>query len=114
MIESGELNFFNTSPVYQKEKLFYKNINKEETVTNLNKVLNIINQIEENNFNKDNIKTLLMELADGSENRGMILHPVRFALSGLDKSPDPFIIADILGKNETIDRLETAVSILEK
>ena len=53
-----------------------------------------------------------MELADSLENRGQLLHPVRFALSGLEKSPDPFILADILGKEEAIKRLNKAISLL--
>lgn len=50
-----------------------------------------------------------MQIADKLNNRGELLHPVRFALSGLDKSPDPFIIAEILGKNETLSRLQKAI-----
>jgi hypothetical protein len=50
-----------------------------------------------------------MKIADGLDNRGELLHPVRFALSGLDKSPDPFIIAEVLGKNETLFRLQKAI-----
>jgi hypothetical protein len=34
---------------------------------------------------------------------------MRYALSGKDKSPDPFIIAEILGKEETIKRLTYAI-----
>jgi hypothetical protein len=36
------------------------------------------------------------------------------ALSGLDKSPDPFVLAEILGKQETIVRLNQAIQILGK
>ena len=50
-----------------------------------------------------------MRIADNLASRGELLHPVRFALSGLDKSPDPFIIASILGKNETLSRLQKAI-----
>ena len=50
-----------------------------------------------------------MQIANNLENRGELLHPIRYALSGLDKSPDPFIIADILGKNETLSRLQKAI-----
>jgi hypothetical protein len=50
-----------------------------------------------------------MLIADHLESRGELLHPVRFALSGLDKSPDPFIIAEILGKDETLSRLQKAI-----
>ena len=50
-----------------------------------------------------------MEYANTLPSRGEVLHPLRFALSGIDKSPDPFTIAEILGKNETISRLQKAI-----
>jgi hypothetical protein len=39
---------------------------------------------------------------------------MRYALSGLDKSPDPFLLAEVLGKKEVLDRLTSAILILEK
>ncbi len=112
MIEAGELDFFYKEPVYEKEKLIYKDTDKEIIISNLKNALEVITMTEEENYNKENLKTLLMELADSLENRGQILHPLRFALSGLDKSPDPFILADILGKEETIKRINKAISNL--
>ena len=50
-----------------------------------------------------------MEIANKAENRGAVLHPMRYALTGLDKSPDPFTVGGILGKNETISRLKKAL-----
>lgn len=47
------------------------------------------------------------------KNRGELLHPIRYALSGKEKSPDPFIIAEILGKNETLKRLEYAINLIK-
>lgn len=113
MIENGELDFFYKEPSYIKEKLIYKNTNSEKILLNLGEVLNILNTVEEKDFNKENIKILLMEIADKKESRGEVLHPVRFALSGLDKSPDPFTLAEILEKKETISRLQKAVNILK-
>ena len=112
MVDAGELNFFYKEPEYEKDKLIYKNTEKEIIITNLKNVLEIISETKEEDFNKENIKIFLMELADSLENRGQVLHPVRFALSGLEKSPDPFILADILGKTETIKRLNKAISSL--
>ena len=66
-------------------------------------------KLKEKDFTNENIKNALMQIADKLENRGELLHPVRYALSGLDKSPDPFIIADVLGKNETLSRLQKAI-----
>ncbi|MEI7688893.1 MAG: glutamate--tRNA ligase [Candidatus Nomurabacteria bacterium] len=112
MLKSGELDFFYKEPIYSKEKLIYKNTDIEIISNNLKEALDTIEKTDDADFNKDNIKIFLMEIADRLENRGQILHPLRFALSGLDKSPDPFILADILGKKETISRINKAISIL--
>ena len=106
MVAKGELDFFFKAPEVDKNKLNYKNISQEETTTNLNLAIKAFEEIEENNFTAENVKTALMALADTLKSRGEILHPVRFALSGLDKSPDPFIIASIIGKHETLSRLQ--------
>jgi hypothetical protein len=41
-----------------------------------------------------------------------VLWPLRYSLSGREKSPDPFTIASVLGKEETIKRLEFAVKLI--
>ncbi len=109
IVEKGDLDFFFKQPEYQKEKLVYKDIPLEKISENIKKAVSELNNLEENNFNQENIKKVLMQIADKLDNRGELLHPIRYALSGLDKSPDPFIIAEILGKNETLSRLQKAV-----
>ncbi|MEK7105059.1 MAG: glutamate--tRNA ligase family protein, partial [Patescibacteria group bacterium] len=99
IIERGELNYFYKQPEYSKEKLLYKNTFSEKISENLKEAVNALEKINEKDFSKENIKNVLMQIANTLENRGELLHPVRYALSGLDKSPDPFIIAEILGKN---------------
>jgi len=44
------------------------------------------------------------------ENRGYLLWPLRVALSGKKASPGPFEIAEILGKEKTLDRIQQAKS----
>ena len=109
MVSRGELDFFYKNPIYQKEKLIYKNTPIEKISQNLAQAINELNKLEEKDFTNENIKNILMKIADKLENRGELLHPVRYALSGLDKSPDPFLIAEVLGKNETLSRLQKAV-----
>ena len=41
--------------------------------------------------------------------RGNVLWPMRVALTGLEKSPDPFAVAGVLGKEKTIRRLTHAI-----
>ena len=109
MIARGELNLFFKAPEYDKSKLIYKNTSSEKIKKNLELAIKILTDLDENNFSQENIKNALMTVADKLDSRGELLHPVRFALSGLDKSPDPFIIASIIGKNETISRLQKAI-----
>jgi glutamyl/glutaminyl-tRNA synthetase len=119
MVEKGELDLFFKQPIYPKEKLIFsarggsasggKNSNMEKTSENLRLSIKALEELEEENFTQENIKTVLMAIADKLGSRGELLHPVRFALSGLDKSPDPFTIASIIGKNETLSRLQKAV-----
>jgi len=108
MVEAGELDFFFKQPKIQKEKLIYKNTSPEKISENLKIAHNSLSKLKEEDFTKEKIKEILMIEADKLDNRGELLHPMRFALSGLEKSPDPFVIAEILGKNETLSRLQNA------
>jgi glutamyl/glutaminyl-tRNA synthetase len=81
----------------------------EKTVENLKLAYSVLEQIPENIFTQENIKDKLMTLAESMESRGEVLHPVRYALSGMERSPDPFIIASIIGKNETLSRIQKAI-----
>lgn len=112
MAEKGELDFFFTAPKMNqddKKKLIYKNTPPEKIINNLKVVIKALENIDEQNFTLENIKDALMLVANMATKRGEVLHPVRYALSGLDRSPDPFIIASILGKNETLSRLQKAI-----
>jgi glutamyl-tRNA synthetase len=70
-----------------------------------------------------NIKKIEEVLLDGAgefnkqkgypeQNRGFFLWPLRVALSGKKASPSPFEIADILGKEKTLKRINEAISRL--
>lgn len=109
MLEVGELDFFFGLGEYDKSNLIYKDIPKEKIFSNINLAIEALRIIDEKDFNIENIKNSLMSIADKLESRGELLHPIRYALSGLSKSPDPFIISSILGKNETIKRLQNAL-----
>lgn len=113
MAVAGEFDLFFNAPEIQKEKLIYKDIPIEKIKENINLAIETLQKIDEDNFVIENIKSNLMLIADnlasGGDGRGSFLHPIRYALSGKDKSPDPFTIAGIIGKNETISRLQKAI-----
>ena len=113
IVEEGELDFFSKQIEYEKEKLLYKNSNFEKTSTYLKLAIEKLRELDKENFKIEDIKNTLMSIADNLSNRGELLHPVRIALSGMDKSPDPFTIAFILGKEETLNRLEKAIEKID-
>jgi glutamyl/glutaminyl-tRNA synthetase len=118
MASSGELSFYFEKPFYKKEELYYKSSkiegNKDKTIIiYISKAISLLEEIEDKYFEKENIKRAVWEYAE-EVGRGDLLWPIRYALSGREKSPDPFILAEVLGKEETISRLRDAISILSK
>ncbi|MEK7095636.1 MAG: glutamate--tRNA ligase, partial [Patescibacteria group bacterium] len=103
-----ELSFIYGVGEYPVEKLMWKQEKDlSASKTHLKSVMEIISEFSEEDFTAEKIKTALWPLAE-KHGKGNVLWPTRFALSGQDKSPDPFIISAILGKKETLKRLNTA------
>jgi len=104
MVEAGELDFFFTSPEPTKELLKGGKF--------LTETIELLSVLTEENF-KDSgkIKEGLWDFAT-KEGRTEVLWPMRVAITGREKSPDPFTVASILGKTETIKRLTHAQKIL--
>ena len=73
-------------------------------------LIKLIGAISESEFSKEKIKANIMPYAD-EKGRGEVLWPMRVALTGKEKSPDPFTVAEILGKAETINRLNIALKL---
>lgn len=71
----------------------------------LKKVIELITPLSD--FSKEKVKEAIWSYAE-EKGRGNVLWPMRYALSGQEKSPDPFIISEILGKEETLKRLTLA------
>ncbi len=105
MAEVGEIDYYFVAPEYLKEKLLWKEENDYgKTKARLVQTVSILETIKEASFTAEKIKEALWNYAT-KKGRGFVLWPMRMALSGKDKSPDPFILAEVLGKEETIRRL---------
>jgi glutamyl-tRNA synthetase len=89
-------------PVVDETILVWKNDTLENAKTHIAKAREILSTVEE--WDVDTIKSALMPYAE-EVGKGNVLWPVRVALSGKEKSPDPFEIASILGKEKTLARL---------
>lgn len=86
----------------------WKDSNKEETKDHLQQVVSILESTDETNFEASKLKELIWDYAN-QKGRGAVLWPTRYILSGLDKSPDPFTLMEILGKKETLIRLKDGI-----
>jgi glutamyl-tRNA synthetase len=59
-------------------------------------------------------KILEQTAAELNTGKGNIIHPLRIAVSGVGEGPGVFDILNIIGKDETISRINTALEKLSK
>ncbi|KKQ35222.1 MAG: Glutamate-tRNA ligase [Candidatus Nomurabacteria bacterium GW2011_GWB1_37_5] len=116
MIKSGELDWVYKDPSYSKDDLIWKKLkdNPEKyqiTQSYLVEVEKRFESVSEADFSEESAKKAIWDFAE-EKGRGDVLWPLRYALSGREKSPDPFILVDVLGKNETLKRIKNAIKIL--
>ena len=109
MAKQGEFDYAFKSPEYQKEALLWKGKGDFAILKNrLHSVTQLLEKIGTNEFNKETAKAAIWDYAT-AEGRGEVLWPMRYALSGKEKSPDPFVLAELVGKTETLHRLKLAI-----
>ena len=113
MADRGELAYFFQAPEYPKELLLWKkDKDAGRTRARLQEVRKRLNLFEDSRFNLKELSGNLMVLAE-KEGRGEILWPLRVALSGREKSPDPLALLEIFGKEESLARIDKAIKLLE-
>ena len=109
--EAGESNkFFFQDINYDKELLRWKKNTNEEIRQALEIAKEILEKIEKINWTKENLEKVLLESA--GEKRGDLLFPLRACLTGEQKSPSPFECAWVIGKNESLKRIENAIALI--
>ncbi|MDO8604840.1 MAG: glutamate--tRNA ligase family protein [bacterium] len=112
LAESGEYGYFFDEPTYPLEALLWKDdTDRTRTAEKLQKVVVLLQSVSEESFDAEHIKAALWDFAT-EVGRGSVLWPMRYALSGREKSPDPFTLAEILGKEVTVNRVNEAIKLL--
>ncbi|KKW34527.1 MAG: Glutamyl-tRNA ligase [Candidatus Giovannonibacteria bacterium GW2011_GWA2_53_7] len=112
MAATGELDYFFTPPIYKAAQLLWKGEGDLASIApHVDQTISILEQESETEWTAEQLKALLWDYAT-EKGRGQVLWPIRFALSGRDRSPDPFQLAEILGKNETLIRLRLAKELI--
>jgi glutamyl-tRNA synthetase/nondiscriminating glutamyl-tRNA synthetase len=130
MYDEGDIEYFFVAPLYDADILLCSEKmrkGKDLTHAGLAKILATCKlELEklpeekgefveggEVKWNKESVKNVLWPIAE-SEGRGIVLWAVRVALSGKEKSPDPFILAETIGRDETLARIQRAETFLKE
>jgi glutamyl-tRNA synthetase len=105
-----EFIYFFKEPEYDRELLLWKDRSFEEIKNSLSEVAKIIERrgTEDKDALRQELNSLGVKLGD----RGLVYWPFRVALSGRRASPDPVDIAEILGKQKTLERVKRAIENL--
>jgi glutamyl-tRNA synthetase len=108
--ETGEkLEFLFTDTLgYDGQILVWKKSDAASAIKNLGLVAEKLSGYSD--WSKDNLEKSLIEFikSQGLSN-GEVLWPLRVALTGQEKSPTPFEVAEILGKEKTLVRIKEAI-----
>ena len=114
----GMLDFFDTFPSYDSSLYVNKKMKTDEAVSleSLKACYELLESMDEADWNQEDLHTQLLALPKkmGRKN-GQVLFPLRLAITGKQFTPGGAIeIADILGKKETLRRLDLSIKQLEK
>lgn len=105
-IEAGEYDFTKSVIEYETTNLRWKN--DSSVADALPRLVKVGEILENADFTStESIKAKVWPLAE-EIGKGEVLWPLRVALSGKEKSPDPFTLAYILGKQITLERIKQA------
>ena len=113
MAEEGELEYFFEQPGYFAESLIWKKSDKISTKKHLESIYKILSDLDVGDWeDKLSIKDTIWPYAE-TNGKGDVLWPLRYSLSGADRSPDPITLLFVLGKTESLQRINEAISKLE-
>ncbi|MDO8496447.1 MAG: glutamate--tRNA ligase [bacterium] len=95
-------------PRYDKELLKWK---KSDLETSLKTLVEVKKLIEEFDFKKekDELRKILDDLSATVGDRGLVYWPLRTAITGQEKSPDPVDIIFAIEKEKTLERIDFAI-----
>ncbi|HTK33465.1 MAG TPA: glutamate--tRNA ligase [Candidatus Paceibacterota bacterium] len=108
----GELSFIHDISDYPADQLLWKkNPDKEIAKKHLREIHVQLQTISDDSFTPENIKNTVWAYVE-AHGKGDVLWPFRVAVTGKEKSPDPFMSSYILGKTEALKRIDMAVAKL--
>jgi glutamyl-tRNA synthetase len=107
--DAGEFSYLWQEPQYDAELLHWKNETPDKSRSSLLESKLIF---ESSEMEEPVLKTALDKLGQRLDNRGLAYWPLRVALSGREKSPDPVPIALAIGRQKTLERIDSAINMI--
>ena len=107
----GEIQYYFSPQPYEAEKAIWKKSDKEHAIKHLSHAASHFEDYQ-GEWSADALKESIWEYAE-EQGKGDVLWPLRYSLSGRDRSPDPFSLLSILGKESSLERIKTAIQLLE-
>ena len=103
-------NFFFEAPTNYDEKTVKKRW-KEDTPQQMTELIKLIEELDD--FSSENQESVVKDWIESNEfHMGKIMNAFRLALVGEGKGPHIFDITSLIGKEETINRLEKAIKTI--
>lgn len=107
--EAGEYDYLKSDPVYTNVQVTWKDEGTDAAIKHLSESRTFVETVFL--WTPEGIKDAIFPYADAN-GRGSVLWPLRVALSGKDKSPDPFTLMYVLGREESVHRINAAIRYL--
>ncbi|MES2224371.1 MAG: glutamate--tRNA ligase [Patescibacteria group bacterium] len=109
LFAAGEFDYFFNEPAVDAGMLVWKTLKNEadgleKTRGYLTHAASLLTEVADKDWNIETLKEILMPYAE-QEGKGNVLWPLRVSLSGKEKSPDPFELMSLLGKEVTMKRI---------
>lgn len=107
-----QIEFFFKEPSSYKDIIVPKGGTLEKTKKALEESLKYLE--EENDFGRDSLEQLLRAVAAKNDfSAGVVLWPIRVALTGKTASPGTFEVLGALGKEESLKRIKKAIEVIK-
>ncbi|HET8580985.1 MAG TPA: glutamate--tRNA ligase family protein [Candidatus Paceibacterota bacterium] len=109
--EAGEYDYFFAPPALDASILPGKHASAQEAAAHLSHADQLLSSLSHDDYAAEVIKEAIWPYAE-EQGRGAVLWPLRYALSGRERSPDPFTIIAAIGVSDARARIKAAISLL--
>ncbi|MEA1909762.1 MAG: glutamate--tRNA ligase [Patescibacteria group bacterium] len=108
------IDYFYQDPAdYESKLLVFKKSSPDQTQKGLETAFNVLSSLDESSWSQTGLQQILDDtIAAEGCGAGDVFWPIRVALSGQQGSPSPVELLEVLGKDESIKRIATALKKL--